>query len=101
MQQNVRIGLRASSGGLLTTVDAGPALPLSQILAALIPGLHQGLLLFAMGLAALETHYTHRHLRAHYISGAEVWRVRLIEFGLYLVVFKLAQIAVVGGPAAG
>lgn len=32
MQQNVRIGLRASSGGLLTTVDAGPALPLSQML---------------------------------------------------------------------
>lgn len=85
----------------LTILVACVALPLTQILGALIPGLHQGLLLLAVGLAALEAHYTYHLITTHYMSGAEVWRVRLIEFGLYFVVLKLAQVALVGAPAEG
>ncbi len=82
----------------LTVMVGCVALPLSQILANVVPGLHQPLLLFAVALAALEAHYTHHLIRTRYISGAEIWRVRLVEFGIYFVVLKLAQLAVVGAP---
>ena len=85
----------------LTILVGCVALPLSQILAAIVPDLHPARLLFAIGLAALEAHFTYGLMQARYISGAEVWRVRLIEFGMYFVVLKLAQVALGGAPAAG
>lgn len=85
----------------LTIMVGCVALPLIQILTALVPGLHPALLLFAVGLAALEAHYTQHLITTHYMSGAEVWRIRLVEFGVYFVVLKLAQVALVGAPPEG
>ncbi len=85
----------------LTILIGCVALPLSQILAAIVPGLHPARLLFVIGLAALEAHFTYGLMQARYISGAEVWRVRLLEFGMYFVALKLAQVALVGAPPAG
>jgi hypothetical protein len=85
----------------LTILVLCVALPLTQILPAILPGLHPALLLVAMGAAALEAHFTHGLIRSRYMSGVAVWRLRAVEFGLYLVAIKLAQIALVGAPAEG
>jgi len=85
----------------LTLMAGCVALPLTQILGSLVPGLHSELLFGAIVLAALEAHFTQYLIRTRYISGAEVWRIRAVEFAFYFVAIKVAQVALVGAPAEG
>ncbi len=85
----------------LTLMAACVALPLTQILGALVPGLHGELFFGAIVLAALEANFTQYLIRIRYVSGADIWRLRAIEFGFYFVAIKLGQVLVVGAPAAG
>ena len=74
-------------------------LPVAQVLAAIAPGLHPWLLVAASTLTALEVNYTHRLIRAHYTSGADLWRMRAIEAGVYFVLIKAVNVGLYGFPA--
>ena len=85
----------------LTVLIGCLMLPLTQVLGSVLVGLRAWLLLGAVLAAALETHYTHYFIRARYISGAEIWRLRAIEFGFYFIAIKLVQLTLGGAPAGG
>ena len=74
------------------------AWPLGQVLAVFLPGIQVWLIVLACTLAALEASYTHTLVRGRFLSGSELFRFRVVEFGLYYVVIRLLQLALAGFP---
>ena len=75
------------------------AVPLTQVLTILLPGLHSELLLGACLLATLESNFSYGLLRARFLSGWELWRFRLVELGFLFLVIRAASLALNGWPA--
>jgi hypothetical protein len=84
---------------VLTVMAACVAWPFGQVAAGFTPGAPVGLIVGACILAALEACYAYALIRARYITGGELYRFRVVEYGLYYIVLRLAQIAIAGLPA--
>ncbi len=82
----------------LTVMAACVIWPVTQVAASLAPGAHGALMLGAGILAALEANYAHGAIRARYLTGSELLRFRLIEYALYFVVIRVAQLGFAGWP---
>jgi len=81
----------------LTVMAACVALPISQVIVSVAPGLHAWFLSAACVLTVLEISYTHRIIRGQF--GVDIWRLRAIEAGVYFVVLKATSVAIYGLPA--
>jgi hypothetical protein len=84
----------------LAIMAACVAWPLAQVAVAFAPDAHPWLIVGACTLAALEASYAHSLIRARYLSGSELFRFRVIEYGLYFVAIRLGQLALAGWPDA-
>ena len=83
----------------LSIMAACVALPLAQLAGAIVPGIQPVLIMAGVILAALEACYAHTLIRARYLTGSELFRFRVIEYGLYYVVIRLVQLGLTGIPA--
>jgi hypothetical protein len=83
---------------LLAVMAACVAWPLGEVVGALAPSLQPGFILVVSVLAALEAGYAHSLVRARYLSGSDLFRFRVVEYAVYYVLIRLAQLALAGFP---
>jgi hypothetical protein len=82
---------------VLTVMAGCVALPLTRLIAALAPGLHQPVMFLACVLTVLEINYSHHLLNTRLQFGTDRVRFRLIEFGFLFIVVKAAGVVLNGG----
>lgn len=85
----------------LTLMAGCVALPVVQVIQAIVPALHFELLFGACLFSALEVNFTHRLMRARYTSGFDALRVRAVEAGFFYVALKAGNVALNGFPPGG
>jgi hypothetical protein len=83
---------------ILALLAACVAWPLGEVLTLVVPGTQPAFILIVCALVALESGYTHRLIRARYVSGSDLIRFRVLEYGVYYVFIRLGQLALAGFP---